>query len=221
MTSENILAIESGVAGGSLALMAGTAVLESWSSKEKASRSEHLLPRIAEMLETAGMKPSDLSKIAVSNGPGSYTGIRIGLATAMGLSAALGTPCVGVSLLKALASESESREKIVVVPIGRDGFCWQHFDDAGDDGKAATPGSGKLEEFKAVLEKHRTVVVLAQSDAFRDLAEARIGPGVGEIIDIGRDLAVAVGRYSVRGDDGLQPFYASDIPITPAAGARN
>lgn len=221
MTSETILAIESAISSGSVALIAGGRTVGSWSSAEKVSRSEELLPRIAEMLESTGTRRSDLARIAVSNGPGSYTGIRIGLSTAMGLAAALGIPCTGVSLLKSLAFTSrEHGERVIVVPIGRDGFCWQHFDENKEDAKGSLPISGKLDELKSSLREHPAAAILAQTDAFEALVEA-MSVTEARTLDLGRDLAISVGLYSTEADDGLQPFYARDIPIAPSAGVIN
>jgi tRNA threonylcarbamoyladenosine biosynthesis protein TsaB len=65
--------------------------------------SEMLLPRIASLLEIAGITPGQLGLLVCSLGPGSFTGIRIGLATAKGLAMATGAPLIGVSTLDGLA----------------------------------------------------------------------------------------------------------------------
>ncbi len=62
-----------------------------------------LLARIDALLAGAGLRPSDLSGIAVTVGPGSFTGVRIGMATAKGLAYSLGLPLGGMSTLEALA----------------------------------------------------------------------------------------------------------------------
>lgn len=62
---------------------------------------QQLMPMIAKLLEDARVTPQELTQIVVSLGPGSFTGLRIGISTALGLSAALGIPCFGVSSLRA------------------------------------------------------------------------------------------------------------------------
>lgn len=69
---------------------------------------ERLLPLIAAVLDEAGCTPAGLSGIAVSIGPGSFTGLRIGLSAAKGLAWAHGLPVVGVSTLHALALRAAS-----------------------------------------------------------------------------------------------------------------
>jgi tRNA threonylcarbamoyl adenosine modification protein YeaZ len=213
------LAIESAIAGGSIALLARDDILETWSGAENVSRSEELLPRLAEMLDRRGIQSGNLSRIAVSNGPGSYTGIRIGLATTMGLARALQIPCIGVSLLNAIAHNSDNDgEKIVVVPIGRSGFCWQLFNGPADDGGAVS--SGNFDELLGFLTSHADTAVLAHSIVFSNLAASEaVVNRPGPMIDIGRDLAISVGRASAMMDDGLEPFYARDVPISPSLGA--
>lgn len=66
---------------------------------------QHALTAIDEALTDAQVAPRDLSRIAVGVGPGSFTGLRIGVATAQGLGAALGVPVDGASTLDALAGD--------------------------------------------------------------------------------------------------------------------
>ena len=70
---------------------------------ERASRASRVLADAEELLAAAGCEPADLDGIAVGTGPGSYTGLRMGLVTARALSFSLGVPVAGVSTLTALA----------------------------------------------------------------------------------------------------------------------
>ncbi|MEI5680087.1 MULTISPECIES: tRNA (adenosine(37)-N6)-threonylcarbamoyltransferase complex dimerization subunit type 1 TsaB [unclassified Mesorhizobium] len=70
---------------------------------------EHLMAVIDEALNAAGMAFSDLGRIAVSIGPGSFTGVRVGVSAARGLALALNIPAVGVTTLETLAAETRDQ----------------------------------------------------------------------------------------------------------------
>ena len=71
---------------------------------ERVSRAQTLLEDVDALLRQAGAHPGDLDRLAVGLGPGSFTGVRIGLAVASGLALALDLPGAGVSTLAALAA---------------------------------------------------------------------------------------------------------------------
>lgn len=84
---------------------------------------EHLMGVIDTALGTAGCTYKDLGAVAVSVGPGSFTGVRVGVSTARGLALALGVPAIGVTTLEALAAEARERAPgtpvIVRIEAGR------------------------------------------------------------------------------------------------------
>ena len=84
---------------------------------DRYSHLQNLTPQIQQVLCDAGVSIDDLSAIAVSNGPGSFTGIRIGVSTARALSQVKGIPCVPVSSLEALAMRADAENGILVCPI--------------------------------------------------------------------------------------------------------
>jgi tRNA threonylcarbamoyladenosine biosynthesis protein TsaB len=98
-----ILAIETSTAGAEIALVeAGQLIVEQRNPGERRS-AESLLPLIASGLASAGWSKRSIERIAVAVGPGSFTGVRVGIACAQGLSLGLDRPLVGVGSLRAMA----------------------------------------------------------------------------------------------------------------------
>ena len=88
---------------------------------ERPSHATRLLPLAAGLLERAGTSWADLDLIAVGVGPGTFTGLRIGVATARALAQALGTPLLGVSTLQSLAWNVEDGRLVLAVLDARRG----------------------------------------------------------------------------------------------------
>src|SRR5262245_58802029 len=85
-----------------------------------------LMPAIAETLEQAGVGRRELELIAVTVGPGSFTGVRVGLAAARGLAVALDVPLAGITTTAALLAQAEASDRLVVAAINThlgDWFC--------------------------------------------------------------------------------------------------
>ncbi|HEY6878514.1 MAG TPA: tRNA (adenosine(37)-N6)-threonylcarbamoyltransferase complex dimerization subunit type 1 TsaB [Polyangiales bacterium] len=98
-----VLALDTSTFVGTVAVLRDGALLAEWSASVRATHGETLLPHVARALEQAGMTARELDLIAVGIGPGSFTGVRIGVATAKGLALAEGKPLVGLSSLRVIA----------------------------------------------------------------------------------------------------------------------
>lgn len=116
MMNELTLGIDTSGVVCSVALVSGETVVSEFSINHKKTHSAMLLPMISSMLQQAEIELSDISLITVAKGPGSFTGLRIGAATAKGLAFATGIPLVGVSTLLGLAYNLKG-EKRLVCPI--------------------------------------------------------------------------------------------------------
>src|SRR5579872_297024 len=88
----------------SAAVWADGAALSALSEPMARGHQERLAPMVAEALAAAGLAAADLDRIAVTVGPGSFTGLRVGLAFARAFALALERPCIGVGTLEALAA---------------------------------------------------------------------------------------------------------------------
>jgi len=98
-----VLGVETSTMQGGVALVGGDRLVSEYLLNVEATHSERLLPAIDRMLCEAGVGLDAISGIAVSIGPGSFTGLRIGLSTVKGLAYATGLPVVGVPTLEAMA----------------------------------------------------------------------------------------------------------------------
>ena len=98
-----ILALDTSTFVGTVAVLADGALLAEWGASVRASHGETLLPRLAQALEAAQLTLAEIDLFAVGLGPGSFTGVRIGVATAKGLALAEQKPLVGVASLRVIA----------------------------------------------------------------------------------------------------------------------
>ena len=98
-----ILAFESSARAASVALVEDGRLLSQYSQCSGLTHSRTLLPMAEDMLKNAELSLDKVDLFAVAHGPGSFTGIRIGVSTVKGLAWAADTPCVGVSTLEAMA----------------------------------------------------------------------------------------------------------------------
>ena len=100
-----LLTIQTAAPAGSLALSDGERLLAEINLDVRSTPTEWLLSSIEELLDLAGLEKAALDAIGVVCGPGSFTGLRVGLATAKGLSLAAGCPLLGISSLRCLAMQ--------------------------------------------------------------------------------------------------------------------
>jgi tRNA threonylcarbamoyladenosine biosynthesis protein TsaB len=99
-----LLAVESATLSGGAAILDGDRVLGEITLNIAITHSERLLAAVDRLLADCGLAPADLEGLAVSVGPGSFTGLRVGLATVKGLAMALDLPIAPVPTLDALAA---------------------------------------------------------------------------------------------------------------------
>lgn len=100
-----ILTIQTASPAGSLAITRGQALLAEINLDVRKTPTEWLLQSIEDLLDKTDIVSKDLDAVAVVKGPGSFTGLRVGLATAKGLALATGCPLLGVSSLQCLAMQ--------------------------------------------------------------------------------------------------------------------
>ncbi|MFL6374793.1 MAG: tRNA (adenosine(37)-N6)-threonylcarbamoyltransferase complex dimerization subunit type 1 TsaB, partial [Pyrinomonadaceae bacterium] len=121
-----ILAIEAAIGGGSLCLFDGEIEVANWIGDRNGLRAEQLITQIEVILASAEINKRDIKTVVVSAGPGSFTGIRIGIATGLGLKNALNVPLFSILALEAMA-RSHNHTGMVAVPMGRGTAAAQRF----------------------------------------------------------------------------------------------
>ena len=115
---QNIIAFDTSTAHCAVALLSDGAVLKETVEQMSKGQNERLLPICEEVLLSQDMKWADLDAIGVCTGPGNFTGLRIAISTARGLSLSLGIPAIGVNKFELLAfgRDDDARLKLPARP---------------------------------------------------------------------------------------------------------
>lgn len=108
-----ILGIDSSAITAGCALCDGEKIVAEEFLNTKHTHSQTLLPMVESMLKNAGVTLADVEKIAVTAGPGSFTGLRIGVSAVKGMAMGAGKPCAAVSTLEAIAWNFAGGEGVV------------------------------------------------------------------------------------------------------------
>lgn len=130
-----VLAIDTAMNACSAAVGGGAAVLASRVEAMRQGQAERLLPMVEEVMAEAGARYDAIALIAVTVGPGTFTGVRIGVAAARGLSLATGAPVLALTSLEGIAAAAVSvptAKPLVIVSDARRGEVYhQSFDCSG------------------------------------------------------------------------------------------
>ena len=158
------------------AVMDGEKVYSEFTAQNKNTHSSSLMPMVQAALNAAGTGMKDLDAVAAVTGPGSFTGVRIGVATAKGLAHGAGLPCIPVDALEALSASAGEFEG-VVCPI-QDARAGQVYGAAFRQGKRLTGDAPmKLEEYLSTVEQlgSRYLFIGDGVPVHREAIEARLG----------------------------------------------
>lgn len=121
MNDELILLLETATSSCSVALTENGKIIAVKEANEQNIHASHITLFIEELMKSTGKKYSDLKAVAVSKGPGSYTGLRIGVSTAKGLCYALDIPLLGIDTIEAMAygllSQQDIQESDLIIPM--------------------------------------------------------------------------------------------------------
>jgi len=114
------LAIDSSAITASAALLKDGKITAMYTIDNGLTHSQTLLPMIDHLIRTSGIDYNDIDYYVITSGPGSFTGVRIGISTVKGLAFSRGNRCIGVSTLEAMAAEVSKRlyiSEYVVFPV--------------------------------------------------------------------------------------------------------
>lgn len=163
-----ILALDSTAKAAACALLCDGELIEKDMHDDGNTHSSTLLPMIEKLLKNNSLTTFDIDLFCASEGPGSFTGVRIGAATLKGLAYGKDKPCVGVSALHALAYNVRSCDGIVcsLMDARRGQFYTATFEIKGGKVTRLTPDEAKSgEDIAASLEKYENVTLVGDGAA--------------------------------------------------------
>jgi tRNA threonylcarbamoyladenosine biosynthesis protein TsaB len=193
-------------------------------AEEGRDQAARLLPAIATVLAEARVDRRDLSLIAATVGPGSFTGVRVGLAAARGLAVGLGIPLAGIPTTSVLLAQSQPGERLAVAAIDSRLGDWFCAIGEGD----AVPFVTSARDLTVRVDGRPCVVVGAGAKA---LADGLLAAGIDAIAEEAVPDTVALARLA--GDTGVdawrarnareglpRPLYLRGVNITLPDGGR-
>jgi tRNA threonylcarbamoyladenosine biosynthesis protein TsaB len=195
-----ILAIETSAQAGSVALLTDESLVTQVVMPTDRRSAQSLAPAIDQLLRSAGVKPAQLGLVATTIGPGSFTGLRVGVTTAKTLAYAVGCQCLGVDTLEVIALQvagehSPDQELHVVLDAQRKELFLARF---------------RLEGEEAVRVGENTIVPAGDWLASLRPGTLVSGPGLARLVDkipagvliapveLREPMAAAVGRLAHR-----------------------
>jgi tRNA threonylcarbamoyladenosine biosynthesis protein TsaB len=175
MKERPLLALETSVPTARVAVLAPDGTVLARAEKSAARHSSNLLPLCDEALRAAGAGVGDLAAIACGAGPGSFTGLRVGLAVAKGLALPTGTPLLLISSLEALARDLEGPAGTLVVPCidaGKDQVYARFF---GAETSAEDWALGPAELLARIGDRRPVILGGTGADRYRSVFVAALG----------------------------------------------
>lgn len=192
-----LLAIETSQRG-SISLFQNGQETSHWIGDTEKSRSEDLLPQIEDLLNKSGVNKKNIGCIAVSTGPGSFTGLRIGIALAKGLSMALNCQSIGIPLMEAMSLMRSESDLMCVLNAGRGHLYQQEFNLTENLKADSLPQLVGMEEFSLGVKNYQETTLLVEKD-FLD-KESLYFDEIGQHVNIHEaylNLAGLIGRVAL------------------------
>ncbi|MBV8169867.1 MAG: tRNA (adenosine(37)-N6)-threonylcarbamoyltransferase complex dimerization subunit type 1 TsaB, partial [Alphaproteobacteria bacterium] len=192
-----VLAFDCAVSGMSVAVVRGGVPLAALAEQGR-DQAARLLPAIEAALAEARVDRREVSLIAVTVGPGSFTGVRVGLAAARGLAVGLAVPLAGIPTTSVLLAQTESAGRLAIAAIDSrlgDWFCALSEGESG-----ATPFVASASLLAARLKGRRCLIV---GSSAAGLAHGLVDAGIDAIAEEALPDPVVLARLAARvGADG-------------------
>lgn len=203
------LGIETTSDVGGVALVRREALLSEVRLPERTRHSELLLPAIEEMFSETSLSPADLLGVAVSSGPGSYTGLRIGIASAEGLAAGWGIGLKGVETLRVLAASTGSDLPVLACVRARkdEVFAAVYGGSAHGSPELLIPGAYRASSLEGISEKFPGLVAVGSGRS--ELGGIQLDWAPRELDTPDPQIVAVLGsQLSLKGfDDVILPVY--------------
>ena len=179
---------------------------------------EHLMGVVNDAMAEAGVDFPALDRIAVAVGPGSFTGVRVGVSAARGFAMALKIPAVGVTTLEAIAAEtrerSGARKVMAALDGGRGEVHLAVYDEAG--ALLFGPVATTLQGAAAIAREHLPLLVGSAAATVAEEAGARLETGAsGSTADIAVYARLVAAKVA---GERPKPLYLRDADAKPQAG---
>lgn len=233
MQSPLLLAIETSTTVCSVALFKGDSLLGFSELRIEKSHSSHITVMIEQLIHNCGHELNELSGVAISGGPGSYTGLRIGTSTAKGLCYSLDIPLIEVSTLYSLAAQiinvSPNKEKFLFCPM-LDARRMEVYacvlNHQLEELEPIAPVILNEQSFEELLKTNRIVFFGSGAEKFKEMKSncdnaLFIDNVVPSAINIGN---LALKKYEQKAFEDVayyEPFYLKDVYITSASKSKN
>jgi tRNA threonylcarbamoyladenosine biosynthesis protein TsaB len=213
-----VLGLDTCLASCSVAVLDGERVLASAREVMARGHQERLAPMARDVMAQAGLAFDRLDRIAVTVGPGSFTGLRVGIAFAKGLAFALGEPAIGIGTLEALAAEASG----LIFPA-IDARRGQLYLQAFEDGRALMAPDALTAEVAAAriaeLSQGRDFTLVGSGAALL----ADFAPSAAVIAAEGADARQVARLAASRTPGSLKPLYLrapdAKLPASALTGA--
>lgn len=217
-----ILSLESATPVCSVALFEGAKLLDSSHLQIPQSASSKLAVMIDEVLKRCNVSPKQLNAVAVSSGPGSYTGLRIGVASAKGLCFALSIPLIAVNTLESMVSQvaDRSNEGDLLCPMldarRMEVYCLLAL----ADGRVIQETQAKVideSSFQSELSKNKIIFFGNGAAKCRDVIQHTNAVFLDDVfpsaVDIGRLAFAKFESQTFEDLASFEPFYLKDFMV--------